>query len=239
MWAVSRFEETGRFVDPAYILNEVETKPKEVYNNLKSYKGVSSYEAYDNNVPKGQAPKLIEQSREAENTLDLEGERRLQRPDDSQHPTEGNQEKTGQVKGFENEPAADGSTGSGSLEGDESGNIPADGGGQSPLSVERGGSEADLTGDGNLDEGRDDEGGSLAGEPAPIHLQDEGEDSGVVSAGPGRPGETDTSSPVESNPPSEPRTKQLTGVKPGNYRALYNMFCCQMIATLAFLSILC
>ena len=58
--AVTRFLEGGRFVDPAYILNTVDTKPKEVYNRIKEMEEVSSYEAYDNNVPKGTDPRLYD-----------------------------------------------------------------------------------------------------------------------------------------------------------------------------------
>lgn len=159
-----------------------DAKPKDMYNQTNEYKGVISYEAYDNNVPKGRTQKLIKQSREDEKTV--EGKRRLQRRGTSED-AEGTQREK-EVKGGENEPATDGGTGPGSLESDESGNIPADGGGQSSVPRERGGGEADLQGNGNLDEGRDGKGGSLAGEPAPIHLQDEGENSGVVSAGSGR-----------------------------------------------------
>lgn len=58
--ALTRFDETGRFVDPAYILNEVAGKPKEVYNKIKNMEGVSSYEQFTNDVPKGQEPILVE-----------------------------------------------------------------------------------------------------------------------------------------------------------------------------------
>ena len=58
--AITRFNETGRFIDPNYVLNTVAEKPKEVYNTLKLEKGVDSYESYTNEVAKGEKPKLLE-----------------------------------------------------------------------------------------------------------------------------------------------------------------------------------
>jgi len=58
--AVTRFQETVRFVDPDYVLNTVDTRPREVYNQIKEMEEVSSYEGYDNNVPKGTDPRLYE-----------------------------------------------------------------------------------------------------------------------------------------------------------------------------------
>lgn len=62
--AVSRFEETGRFVDPHYVYNEVGLKPKASYDILKKDgRYFKTYKAYDNNVAKGEKPRLIEDSR--------------------------------------------------------------------------------------------------------------------------------------------------------------------------------
>lgn len=58
--AVSRFEETGRFVDPDYVFNIVGNKPTVVNNALKKGGGFESYSAYSNNVERGQRPILIE-----------------------------------------------------------------------------------------------------------------------------------------------------------------------------------
>ena len=59
--AVTRFNETGRFVDPHYVMNEVGLRPKQTYDILKNNENVTSYHSYDNNVPIGQQPKLIEE----------------------------------------------------------------------------------------------------------------------------------------------------------------------------------
>jgi len=58
--AVARLEENGRFVDPYYILNEVSSKPRRVFDTLKAEKGCVSYEAWSNEVPKGEPPVLLE-----------------------------------------------------------------------------------------------------------------------------------------------------------------------------------
>lgn len=58
--AVTRFEETGRFVDPNYVLNEVGTNPRRSYAALKTHAAVVDYAAYSNDVPKGQPPRLLE-----------------------------------------------------------------------------------------------------------------------------------------------------------------------------------
>lgn len=57
--AVERFQNTGRLVDPEYILG-VGWKPSEVYDILKSEGGFDSYVKYSNDVPYGQPAKLIE-----------------------------------------------------------------------------------------------------------------------------------------------------------------------------------
>lgn len=77
---VTRFNETGRFVDPNYVLNVVDGKPKIVYNKIKNRKGVKSYEQFSNDVPKGQQPKFIEKGENK--TAFPAGRERLQRYND-------------------------------------------------------------------------------------------------------------------------------------------------------------
>lgn len=59
--AVSRFQSTGRFVDPDYVLS-VGWKPSEVYDILKTEGGFDSYVKYSNDVPYGQPARLIERT---------------------------------------------------------------------------------------------------------------------------------------------------------------------------------
>lgn len=58
--AVTRFNETGHFVDPNYIVNEVGLLPRENYRSLKQEGGWKSYEAYSTDVAPGEGPRLIE-----------------------------------------------------------------------------------------------------------------------------------------------------------------------------------
>lgn len=58
--AVSRFEETGRFVDPDYVLNRVGLNPSKNYDIIKTDERISGYEKYSNDVPKGSEPRLLE-----------------------------------------------------------------------------------------------------------------------------------------------------------------------------------
>jgi phage-related protein (TIGR01555 family) len=58
--ALTRLEETDRFVDPDYILNEIKLSPRTNYDILKSEGGFASYVKYSNDVPRGEKPKLIE-----------------------------------------------------------------------------------------------------------------------------------------------------------------------------------
>ena len=111
------------------------------------------------------------------------------------------------------EHSADGSTGTGTLESDESGNLSADGGRRGARTGKRSSGKTDNEGNGSADVDWDVGAGSLAGEPAPIHLQDSDKDGAIVSPGTGRERESDSSPSV-----SEPRTIQLSGVNPGNYR---------------------
>ena len=107
--------------------------------------------------------------------------------------------------GDQDERPADGSTGQRPLEEGESKGLQADGKGRGSRGGKRGGSKDDTRRDERSDADQEDGTGSLAGKPAPIHLQDEGTDSGELQ-------------PVASTPASEPRTLELAGVNPGNYR---------------------
>lgn len=57
--AVERFQNTGRLVDPEYVLS-VGWKPSEVYDILKTEGRFDGYVRYSNDVPYGQPAKLIE-----------------------------------------------------------------------------------------------------------------------------------------------------------------------------------
>ena len=59
--AETRFRETGRLIYPEY-LRSVGLKPKQNYDKLKKTKRVDSYEAWSNDVPRGNRPILIESS---------------------------------------------------------------------------------------------------------------------------------------------------------------------------------
>uniref|UniRef100_UPI002552310C hypothetical protein n=1 Tax=Candidatus Brocadia sp. AMX2 TaxID=2293635 RepID=UPI002552310C len=61
--AVERFQKTGRFVDPNYVLN-LGLTPSKNYDILKQEKGWASYEKYSTDVERGQPPVLIEQGGE-------------------------------------------------------------------------------------------------------------------------------------------------------------------------------
>ena len=64
----ARFRHTGRLVPPDY-LHKVGLKPRENYDKLKVTKEVDSYEAWDNNVNKGDNPIPLEQgTRESKQT---------------------------------------------------------------------------------------------------------------------------------------------------------------------------
>ena len=122
------------------------------------------------------------------------------------------EDKEGEIN---HEHSADGSTGAAALEGDKSGNLPADGRGQGAHGVQRSSSQADNEGNQDLDAGGLDGSGSVAGKSSPIHLQDSGTDREVISTGSGRERESDSSPSIEDNndstPASEPRTQKLTG----------------------------
>jgi hypothetical protein len=57
--SIQRWHEGGNYCSEEYIRG-VGLTPEQNYDILKSYKGVSVYEKYDNNVPKGTKPKKIE-----------------------------------------------------------------------------------------------------------------------------------------------------------------------------------
>lgn len=58
--AISRFEQTGRFVDPDYVYNEVGNRPRSVFSSIKTYPRISTATHYDNNVPFGQPARVVE-----------------------------------------------------------------------------------------------------------------------------------------------------------------------------------
>lgn len=55
---MARLNETGRFVDPSYIINDVDSKPDATYEALKSTGLLRKWESYDNDVPRGAKPRL-------------------------------------------------------------------------------------------------------------------------------------------------------------------------------------
>lgn len=60
--AVERFHNTGRFVDPNYVLNEVDGHPRRTFDDLKGADWVSGYERKSNDVARGQPAITIESS---------------------------------------------------------------------------------------------------------------------------------------------------------------------------------
>lgn len=58
--AIARFEHTGRFVDPAYVLNEVGMKPSNNYDILKKEGEFDDFAKYSNDVPKGEKPRRMD-----------------------------------------------------------------------------------------------------------------------------------------------------------------------------------
>jgi hypothetical protein len=82
--AVERFERTGRFVDPNYVLNDVGTKPERTYGILKTEGGLKSYEAYE--ARPGKAPLLREASAAESGPETLRRDRGRQGPGDTGKP---------------------------------------------------------------------------------------------------------------------------------------------------------
>jgi predicted ABC-type ATPase len=73
--AMQRFKETGRYIDPNYILNEIGYKPSENYEKLKKMNIFDSYEKYNNDVPFGEKPILLERIiKEEQVKLEVEDE---------------------------------------------------------------------------------------------------------------------------------------------------------------------
>jgi hypothetical protein len=64
--SVGRYYDSNRFVDPDYAQNKVGLKPRETYERMKA-EGVSSYDAYSNEVAYGEPSRLLERS---ESTFD-------------------------------------------------------------------------------------------------------------------------------------------------------------------------
>lgn len=60
--AVERFREAGggRFVDPAYVLHDIGSRPRETYAILKNEGNFDAYEAYSNNVSRREPPIRID-----------------------------------------------------------------------------------------------------------------------------------------------------------------------------------
>jgi gluconate kinase len=56
--AIDRWKHTGRFVDPNYVYNGVGDRPSKNYDKLKYQ--FTSYSKYNNNVPKGTNPILVD-----------------------------------------------------------------------------------------------------------------------------------------------------------------------------------
>ena len=68
----NRFKEEGRLVSPDY-LKSVGLNPRENYDKLKVTKEVDSYEAWNNDVPRGANPLSIESSSQSEDRQDSSG----------------------------------------------------------------------------------------------------------------------------------------------------------------------
>jgi len=62
MRAISRWKESGRFVDPDYIFNKVLLTPKAVYDKIKHGSEVDSYEEWSTDVRKGTPAVVTERS---------------------------------------------------------------------------------------------------------------------------------------------------------------------------------
>lgn len=64
--AVTRYQETGRFVDPLYIIYSVDGNPKRTFNSIKNNSIFVYYEHYSNDVKKNESPILIEKKQKVE-----------------------------------------------------------------------------------------------------------------------------------------------------------------------------
>ena len=63
---VARYLNTGRFVDPHYVLGTVGTRPQETYAALRSHEAVARFRWLDQDVQHGQPPNVIEEGSNAE-----------------------------------------------------------------------------------------------------------------------------------------------------------------------------
>ncbi len=61
--ALTRFYEGGRFVDPVYGIEDVGRKPQQTFVDLKSDPAVSRFTWFDNDVERGQPPRLVEEGK--------------------------------------------------------------------------------------------------------------------------------------------------------------------------------
>lgn len=72
--AMTRFDETGRFVDPAYIIETVGNRSDATYEALKNSGVLRNWESYDNSGPIGSKPKLRERGGEVRRGIDSGGD---------------------------------------------------------------------------------------------------------------------------------------------------------------------
>ena len=77
---VTRFQEGGPFVDPAFVTNEIKGSAKANYDTLESEGGFKSYAEFSNDVPRGADPRFVG-GRGFEALPGLQSVRRGSRPD--------------------------------------------------------------------------------------------------------------------------------------------------------------
>jgi len=110
--------------------------------------------------------------------------------------------------GNQDERQSDGSTGTGTLEGNEPGSISGNGKRRGAGLGKRSSGQADDEGNGNTDDDRDPGSLGVGSEQAPVHLQDRGADEKELSSEGGE----------VADPESQPRPLKRSGINPGNYR---------------------
>ena len=71
--SVARYLNTGRFVDPHYVLGKVGTRPRETYAALRDHQAVARFRWLDQDVQRGQPPNVIEEGSNAEGPSGLLG----------------------------------------------------------------------------------------------------------------------------------------------------------------------
>ena len=71
--SVARYLNTGRFVDPHYVLGKVGTRPRETYAALRDHQAVAKFRWLDQEVQRGQPPNVIEEGSNAEGPSRLFG----------------------------------------------------------------------------------------------------------------------------------------------------------------------